>query len=102
MCAGARGNGNRCGHAVFSGIKENTMRTTLVLALALLAPLPALAEGGDRMPAGGAFMSSYVRDPYPPRGPGAPFSRGSVGTPDVSATATVPDAAGPRARTRRR
>ena len=80
------------------------MRTTLVLALALLAPLPALAEGGDCMPAGGAFMSSYVRDPYPPRDPGAPFSRGSVGTPDVSATATatVPDAAGPRARTRRR
>jgi hypothetical protein len=80
------------------------MRKSYLLALALIAPMPALAEGGDRMPAGGAFMSSYTRDPYAPRGPGAPFSRGSFGTPDVSATATVPDAASAptRPRVRRR
>ncbi|WP_232630504.1 hypothetical protein [Methylobacterium sp. Leaf118] len=36
-------------------------------ALAMIAgfPLAAQAEsGGDRMPAGGAFMSSYQTDPY--------------------------------------
>lgn len=63
--------------------------TTFAAALALLAPLPALAEGGrggDRTPAGGAFMSSYNQDPYAARGLDAPFGRGL----DVSATASVP------------
>lgn len=36
-----------------------------VLAAIVVLPLAAHAEsGGDRMPAGGAFMSSYQSDPY--------------------------------------
>ncbi len=36
-----------------------------VVALPLAAlPVPAFANGGDREPAGGAFMSSYVTNPY--------------------------------------
>lgn len=36
-----------------------------VLAIVAGLPLAAQAEsGGDRMPAGGAFMSSYQSDPY--------------------------------------
>lgn len=75
-----------------------------ILALALAAPLPALAEnGGDRMPAGGAFMSSYTRDPYAPRGPSAPYDRGTVAGPDVTTTASSPpETARPRGRAQRR
>ena len=77
--------------------------TTLALTLALMAPLPALAEGGDRMPAGGAFMSSYARDPYAPRGPAAPFNRGGFGASDVSSTASGPsERPRPRGRPARR
>ncbi|GJD61030.1 hypothetical protein [Methylobacterium frigidaeris] len=36
-----------------------------LVALPLVAlPFPAFANGGDREPAGGAFMSSYVTNPY--------------------------------------
>lgn len=39
--------------------------TAAVVALPVLAlSVPALANGGDREPAGGAFMSSYVTNPY--------------------------------------
>lgn len=42
------------------------MKSRLIFVLALLAPLPCLAEGrgGDRMPAGGAFNSSFAEPPY--------------------------------------
>lgn len=77
--------------------------TAITLAAAFLAPLPVLAEGGDRMPAGGAFMSSYNQNPYAPRGPGAPYAGGSFGTPDVSSTASVPyERPAPRGRLPRR
>lgn len=68
-----------------------------LLALAILAPLPALAEGGDRMPAGGAFMSSYMTNPYQTRGPAPAFVPGGEFRPDVGATGSVaPRYEGPR------
>lgn len=36
----------------------------LVASPLIVLPLPASAHGGDREPAGGAFMSSYVTNPY--------------------------------------
>ena len=38
---------------------------TITAAAALtILPVSAFAHGGDREPAGGAFMSSYVTSPY--------------------------------------
>ncbi|GJD53498.1 hypothetical protein OPKNFCMD_6274 [Methylobacterium crusticola] len=49
-------------------VKASRAIPTILAAAAVLAvALPstgARAEGGDRMPAGGAFMSSYVTNPY--------------------------------------
>ena len=77
---------------------EHEMRTTLLpaagLALALLG-VPALAEGGDRMPAGGAFMSSYSNGPYAaPRDPAQPVrdrSFSGSGGPRGPAYSSYPD-----------
>ncbi|MET7245503.1 hypothetical protein ABZT49_19325 [Methylobacterium sp. EM32] len=40
------------------------MAAALVALPVLALSVPALANGGDREPAGGAFMSSYVTNPY--------------------------------------
>ncbi|TNC14230.1 hypothetical protein FF100_08625 [Methylobacterium terricola] len=39
-------------------------RAAVAAALAVLPLSAAHANGGDREPAGGAFMSSYVTNPY--------------------------------------
>lgn len=70
----------------------------LSLAVALIAGSASLARadggsGGDRSPAGGAFMSSYSQNPYPrdPRAAPpkasafAPLSTGSVDLPAAAA-----------------
>ena len=42
-----------------------TRIATITAAAALtILPVSAFAHGGDREPAGGAFMSSYVTNPY--------------------------------------
>ncbi|KMO43424.1 hypothetical protein VQ02_00235 [Methylobacterium variabile] len=44
--------------------------TAAAAAALVVLPLSAYAHGGDREPAGGAFMSSYVTNPYAvPRSP---------------------------------
>ena len=62
-------------------------RTILALALAVAAPAAAVARAGDA-PAGGAFMSSYISDPYTNRGSAA-ANRGGVGLFDVPATGST-------------
>lgn len=47
----------------------------LATALGVASAVPALAEGGDREPAGGAFMSSYSRSPNAAAGtPSSPYA----------------------------
>ncbi len=46
-------------------IRFVTAAAAALVALPVVAlSVPALANGGDREPAGGAFMSSYVTNPY--------------------------------------
>lgn len=74
---------------------RTTLLTTAGLALALLGT-PALAqEGGNKMPAGGAFMSTYSNGAYAtPRDPAQPVrdrSFSGSGGPRGSAYSSYPN-----------
>ncbi|MBE7248421.1 MAG: hypothetical protein INR63_26035 [Actinomycetospora chiangmaiensis] len=45
-------------------VKSRFIRAAAAAALVVLPLSAAQANGGDRQPAGGAFMSSYVTNPY--------------------------------------
>lgn len=69
-------------------------RPGLLLAALMLAPAPALAEGGnggDREPAGGAFNSSYSRNVS---SDSRPLSVSAVRNGGSAATGSGPEATG--------
>ena len=71
----------------------------LCTALSSFMAASARADGGDREPAGGAFMSSYSRSPYASPQAASPYASPAYVEPET--TGTVPREARPRSRARR-